>query len=137
MQITGDGAIGFHIQELDTMVRHELPIVTIVFANDTWGMSIHGQDAVFGPGNDVIARLAPTPYEKVAEAFGAYGERVDKLADLGPAVRRALDTGRPALINVAVSNDVVHPVTTALLGDLTATDEIVIPYYQNLPRTGA
>ncbi|GAA0943749.1 thiamine pyrophosphate-binding protein [Actinocorallia libanotica] len=137
VQITGDGAIGFHIQELDTMVRHELPIVTIVFANDTWGMSIHGQDAVFGPGNDVITRLAPTPYEKVAEAFGAYGERVDKLADLGPAVRRALDTGRPALINVAVSNDVVHPVTTALLGDLTATDEIVIPYYQNLPRTGA
>jgi acetolactate synthase-1/2/3 large subunit len=50
-------------------------------------------------------------------------------------VRRALDSGRPALINLIVSNDVVHPVTTMLLGDVTATDQIVVPYYQNLTRT--
>ena len=133
VQITGDGAIGFHIQELDTMVRHGLPVVTVVMSNDTWGMSIHGQDVLFGKGNDIISRLAPTPYEKVAEAFGAHGERVDKLDDLGPAVRRALDSGRPALINVAVSNEAVHPMTTSMLGDVDATDEIVVPYYQNIP----
>jgi len=137
VQITGDGAVGFHIQELDTMVRHRLPIVTVVLSNDAWGMSIHGQDAVFGPGNDIVTRLAATPYERVAEAFGAHGERVDKLAAVGPAVRRALDSGRPALINLIVSNDVVHPVTTMLLGDVTATDQIVVPYYQNLTRQGA
>ncbi|MWA01578.1 thiamine pyrophosphate-binding protein [Actinomadura sp. LD22] len=137
VQITGDGAVGFHIQELDTMVRHGLPIVTVVLSNDTWGMSIHGQDAVFGPGNDIITRLAPTGYERVAEAFGAHGERVDQLADLKPAMRRALESGRPALINVTISNEVVHPVTTALLGDVTATDQIVIPYYQNLPKADA
>lgn len=96
VQITGDGAVGFHIQELDTMVRHGLPIVTVVLSNDTWGMSIHGQDAVFGSGNDIITRLAPTRYERVAEAFGGYGERVEQLADVGPVVRRALDSGRPA-----------------------------------------
>lgn len=133
VQITGDGAIGFHIQELDTMVRHELPVVTVVMANDAWGMSIHGQDVLFGKGNDIISRLAPTAYEKVAQAFGAHGERVEKLGELGPAVRRALDSGRPALVNVAVSNEVVHPMTTMMLGDVTATDEIVVPYYQNIP----
>jgi len=134
IQVTGDGAVAFHIQELDTMVRHQLPIVTVVLSNDTWGMSIHGQDAIFGPGNDVISRLAPTNYDQVAIAFGAHGERVENLADLGPAVRRALDSKRPALINVVVSNDVVHPVTTMLLGDLTRADEIVVPYYQNIPK---
>ena len=85
--------------------------------------------------NDIVTRLAATPYERVAEAFGAHGERVEKLAAVGPAVRRALDSGRPALINLLVSNDVVHPVTTMLLGDVTATDQIVVPYYQNLTRT--
>ncbi|MEO3786273.1 thiamine pyrophosphate-binding protein [Actinocorallia sp. B10E7] len=133
VQITGDGAVGFHIQELDTMVRHDLPIVTVVLANDTWGMSIHGQDVLLGKGNDIVSRLAPTAYEKVAQAFGAHGERVEKLSDLGPAVRRALDSGRPSLVNVLISNEVVHPMTTAMLGDVTATDEIVVPYYQNIP----
>ncbi|TDC57564.1 thiamine pyrophosphate-binding protein [Actinomadura sp. KC345] len=133
VQITGDGAVGFHIQELDTMVRHELPIVTVVLSNDTWGMSIHSQDVLFGAGNDIVTRLAPTRYEKVAEAFGAYGEHVEKPGEIGPAIRRALDSGRPALINVAISNEVVHPVTTSMLGDVTTTDEIVIPYYENIP----
>ncbi|MFB4314997.1 thiamine pyrophosphate-binding protein [Actinomadura sp. 21ATH] len=133
VQITGDGAVGFHIQEFDTMVRHALPIVTVVLSNDTWGMSVHGQDAVLGAGNDLISRLAPTPYEKVAQAFGAHGEHVTEMGEVGPAVRRALDSGRPALVNLAVSNEVVHPMTTAMLGDVHATDEIVIPYYENIP----
>ncbi len=133
VQVTGDGAIGFHIQELDTMVRHGLPVVTVVLSNDTWGMSIHGQDVIFGKGNDIISRLAPTAYEKVAEAFGAHGERVEKVDEVGPAVRRALDSGRPALVNVVISNEAVHPMTTSMLGDVDATDEIVVPYYQNIP----
>jgi acetolactate synthase-1/2/3 large subunit len=133
VQVTGDGAIGFHIQELDTMVRHDLPIVTVVLSNDTWGMSIHGQDVVFGEGNDIISRLAPTAYDKIAQAFGAHGEHVDKLDQVGPAVRRALDSGKPALVNIAISNEVVHPMTTSMLGDVTTTDEIVIPYYHNIP----
>jgi acetolactate synthase-1/2/3 large subunit len=36
-----------------------------------------------------------------------------------------------------VSNEIVHPITTALLGDLTATDQIVVPYYENLPKVSA
>ncbi len=137
VQVTGDGAIGFHIQELDTMVRHNLPIITVVLSNDTWGMSIHGQDAVFGPGNDIITRLAPVAYDKVAEAFGAHGESVTDLSEVAPAIRRALESGKPSLINLIVSNDVVHPITTALLGNLTAPDQVVIPYYRNLPKKGA
>jgi acetolactate synthase-1/2/3 large subunit len=134
VQITGDGAVGFHIQELDTMVRHQLPIVTVVMSNNTWGMSIQGQHVIFGPDTDIISRLAPTAYDKVAEAFGAHGEHVDRIEDIGPAVRRALASGKPALINVTISNDVMHPATRAMLGDMDVVDEIIVPYYQNIPR---
>lgn len=134
LQVAGDGAIGFHIQEWETMVRHNLPIVTVVFNNACWGMSIHGQEAVNGPGKDVISKLLPTAYEKVAEGFGAHGERVTTAEEMAPAVERAFASGKPAVINVMTSARIVHPVTTALLGDLTVTDEIIVPYYQNLPK---
>lgn len=133
VQVTGDGAIGFHIQEWDTMVRHNLPIVTVVFNNACWGMSIHGQHAVYGPQGDVISRLAPTRYDLVAEGFGAFGQHVTEIEELRLALSRALESARPAVINVAVSASVVHPITTQMLGDLQAENEIVIPYYDNLP----
>jgi acetolactate synthase-1/2/3 large subunit len=132
--ITGDGAVGFHIQEFDTMVRHGVPVVVVVFANDTWGMSIHGQDAVYGAGHDMVSRLTPTAYADVVVAFGGHGERVDDPSEVKAAVRRAFASGKPSIVNVVVSNEVVHPMTIAMLGDLTATDEIVIPYYKNLSR---
>ena len=134
VQVTGDGAIGFHIQEWDTMVRHDLPIVTVIFNNACWGMSIHGQHAVYGDGGDVISRLAPTRYDEVAEGFGAFGQHVTAVDEIGPAMDRALESGRPAVINVTTSAAVVNPLTTSMLGELDAPDEIAIPYYQNIPR---
>jgi acetolactate synthase-1/2/3 large subunit len=133
IQVAGDGAIGFHIQEWDTMVRHGLPIVTVVFNNACWGMSIHGQQAVYGSDGDVISRLAATRYDQVAEGFGAFGQHVTDIDEIGPAMTRALDAGRAAVVNVATSASVVNPVTTRMLGDLSADDEIVIPYYDNIP----
>jgi len=134
VQVTGDGAIGFHIQEWDTMVRHRLPVVTVVFNNACWGMSIHGQHAVYGEDGDVISRLAPTRYDLVAEGFGAFGQHVEEVEELGPAMVRALDADRPAVIDVAISAGVVHPMTLSMLGDLNAPDQIVVPYYDNLER---
>lgn len=134
LQLTGDGAYGFHIQELDTMVRHRLPIVTVVLNNACWGMSIHGQQAVYG--RDVITRLADTDYHEVARAFGGYGERVTELDQIGPAVERAFASGKPACINVAVAAAPVHPLTTMMLGDVAAEDAVVVPYYENIPLPG-
>lgn len=116
------------------MVRHGLPVVTVVFNNACWGMSIHGQRAVFGPQGDVISQLAPTRYDLVAEGFGAFGQHVDDLVDLGPALQRALESGRPAVIDVAVAASVVHPITLQMLGNLQAENEIVVPYYDNIPK---
>lgn len=135
VQLTGDGAVGFHIQEWDTMVRHDLPIVTVVFNNSCWGMSIHGQHAVYGADQDVISRLAPTRYDIVAEGFGAFGQHVETIEELGPAFELALDSARPAVIDVTTSAAVVHPLTMMMLGGLASTEEIVIPYYDNIDQT--
>lgn len=132
--ITGDGAAGFHLQEFDTMVRHGIPVVTVVFNNAVWGMSVHGQKAVYGDSGVVVTELAPTRYDQVARGFGAHGEHVSSVGEIAGAMKRAFDAGVPACINLEVDPEIVHPVTTMLLGDVTSADEIVVPYYENLER---
>jgi acetolactate synthase-1/2/3 large subunit len=131
---SGDGAVGFNIQEFDTMVRHRLPIVTVVLNNACWGMSQHGQDLVFGSNRRSAVALRDTAYDQVAVAFGGYGERVDRYDDIAPAIRRALASGVPACVNLITDPDVVHPVTPAMVGNVKAKDEIALPYYENLPK---
>jgi acetolactate synthase-1/2/3 large subunit len=139
MQITGDGAMGFHIQEFDTMVRHRLPICTVVLNNQIWGMSIHGQQIMYGANYSAISELSGTNYASIAAAFGCHDERVTDFAEIEPAIARAYASGKPSCIEIMIDPDVVHPVTTAALGTISdETREIMIPYYENIPiRTPA
>jgi len=131
--IAGDGAVGFHIAEFDTMARHGLPIVTVVFNNAAWGMSQHGQELVFGRQKLTAVKLAASAYNKVAEAFGCAGEEITRFEDIAPAVRRAQRSGRPTCINIMTDPDVAHPVTAMMVGRIDVEDEIPIPYYENIP----
>jgi acetolactate synthase-1/2/3 large subunit len=116
------------------MVRHGLPIVTVVVNNACWGMSLHGQQMLFGDEAGVVSGLGgATDYARVAEGFGALGVRVERPADIGPAVRGAVDHGGPACIDLVVSGDVVHPVTESMLGIVGGGRQTVLPYYDNLP----
>ncbi|MBD3649699.1 MAG: thiamine pyrophosphate-binding protein [Pseudomonadales bacterium] len=134
--IIGDGSVGFHIQEFDTMVRHDLPIVTIVLNNKAWGMCVHGQQAMFGENRLVVTTLGDAHYEKVAEGFGAQGEYIDDPRKIVPAIRRAFASGLPACINIITDLD-------AVLGDTEgekiskmegADGEISMPYYDSLKK---
>ena len=58
--IIGDGGAGFHPQEFDTMVRHGLPILTIVVNNACWGMSLHGQQLLYGGEAGIVSMLGMT-----------------------------------------------------------------------------
>ena len=131
--IFGDGAAGFHIAEFDTMARHRLPILTIVFNNASWGMSLHGQELVFGKQNLAAVKLAPSAYDEVARGFGCMGEAITRYDDIAPAVRRAQSQGGPACLNIMTDPEVAHPVTAMMVGRLDAEDEIAIPYYENIP----
>jgi len=134
VHLTGDGAMGFNLPELDTMVRHKLPIVNIVLNNEVWGMSIHGQQIMFGGNYSVISKIPGTHYADIARAFGCLSERVTKFEDIAPAMKRALDHDGPSFIEIMTDADVVHPVTESMLGQVAPdSQDVMIPYYENIP----
>lgn len=100
--ITGDGAMGFNIQELETASRYDIPIIVIVACDAGWGMERSSQAFAQLDGM-VETELSPdTRYDMIAQGFGCYGEKVDNLEDLKPALERAVASGKPALIQVMV-----------------------------------
>ena len=98
----GDGTFGFHPAEIDTAVRHRLPIVAVVGNDARWNAEYQIQLRTYGRERLVGCELLPTRYDEVARAFGGYGEHVDDPAELAPAVRRAMDSGLPAVIDLAI-----------------------------------
>ena len=70
----------------------------------------------------------------MAEGFGAFGQNVTDVAELRPAIKRAMEAGTTAVVNVATSATIVHPVTATLLGSVSPDDEVVVPYYDNIPK---
>jgi acetolactate synthase-1/2/3 large subunit len=104
--------------ELDTAVRHQLPIVVVVSNNSAWADVAHHQDALFGTGHRVASRLAPVRYDKLAESLGAHGEHVTQLAELQPALARAMSCGVPAVVNVETDPEVLSDLLR-LMGQLS------------------
>jgi acetolactate synthase-1/2/3 large subunit len=98
VMITGDGSLGFYIAEMDTAVRHKLPVVIIVGNDAGWGMERELQ----GGGNTVACELRETCYDKVMEGFGGAGETIESASQIGPALNRAFQAGVPYLINVRI-----------------------------------
>ena len=134
IHVTGDGSMGFHLQELDTIVRRGMPIVTVVLNNQAWGMCLHGQQIMYGQNYNVITRLGGTCYADVAAAFGCVAERVAAYDAIGPAMARALASGRPAVVEIMTDASAIHPITLSMLGK-TPEDagEVQLPYYENVP----
>ncbi|MFW6126031.1 MAG: thiamine pyrophosphate-dependent enzyme, partial [Chloroflexota bacterium] len=117
--ISGDGSFGLNAMEFDTAVRHDIPFVCVVVNDQAWGMIKHGQELQYGPDRVIGSELGLVHYEKVAEALGGYGELVSREADIAPAVKRALDSGRPACVNVLTDTTVTSPATLLLVGSLS------------------
>jgi acetolactate synthase-1/2/3 large subunit len=98
----GDGTFGFHPAEIDTAVRYGLPFVAIVGNDARWNAEYQIQLRAYGPGRLVGCELLPTRYDEVARAFGGHGENVTDPTQVLPAVRRAIASGLPAVVNVAI-----------------------------------
>ena len=99
--ITGDGALGFYIAEMDTAVRHKLPIVVIVGNDAGWGLERELQSFASG-GATVACELQSTPYDAIMKAFGGGGETVERIEQVRPAVERAFASGVPYCLNVKI-----------------------------------
>jgi acetolactate synthase-1/2/3 large subunit len=104
----GDGAIGFSASELESLVRHGLPVVCIVGNNGIWGLEKHPMRGLYG--YDVAADLRPgIRYDQMMESFGGKGELVTEPDDLAPALKRALESGEPYLVNVLTDPEIAYP----------------------------
>jgi acetolactate synthase-1/2/3 large subunit len=98
--MTGDGALGFSVMELETAVRYGIPVV-IVVANDAgYGVEVYYQQKWFGPDRIVGTELTNTRWDLLTESLGGHGEFVDAPEQLRPALERAFASGKPACINV-------------------------------------
>ncbi|MGW6421563.1 thiamine pyrophosphate-binding protein [Nocardia sp. NPDC055053] len=104
MLISGDSSFQFQIAELETAVRLNLPLVSVVAVDYAWGLEVGVYKRTFGQGSleTGVHWGTGTRLDKVAEGFGCYGEYVEREEDIAPAIKRAYASGRPGVIHVAV-----------------------------------
>ena len=109
----GDGSFGFNGMELDTMVRHNLPVKILLGNNSIWGIDWQIQKGIYG--RPVWTDLARgTRYDLVAEGLGAHGENVQTADELEPAMKRSFAHNGPALLNIEV-DQIISPVAEAAI----------------------
>jgi thiamine pyrophosphate-dependent acetolactate synthase large subunit-like protein len=109
--ITGDGAFGFTLQELDTARRLGLAVITIIHNNAAWGVIRLGFTKAgfdFSQGRDYGTELGGTDYAAIARGFGAHGEIVRTAEEFKPALQRAIASGLPAVLDCRVRFE-AHP----------------------------
>jgi acetolactate synthase-1/2/3 large subunit len=106
--LLGDGAFGFAGMEFDTLARHGVNVVGIVGNNGIWALEKHPMEYLYG--YSVAAELRPeTRYDQLVEALGCHGALVRTPAELRPALVRAFEAGRPALVNVLTDPAIAYP----------------------------
>ncbi|MFX1327073.1 MAG: thiamine pyrophosphate-binding protein [Promethearchaeota archaeon] len=111
--LTGDGSFMITLQELETAVRLNLPIIIVIANNCAWGMIKSFQK------NNLQQRYCdvdfpPINYSKIAKGFGCYSEKISNPEDIKPALRRAIDSKRPAVLDVDIEFET--PPAMILLG---------------------
>lgn len=111
--ITGDGAMGFHPQEVETAIRNQLPIVFVILVDRAWGMVKINQSFMMKPlktlalkslpeDETVNTELAEIEWDVMARSMGAHGERVADPAGFKGALERSLASGKCSVIHVDV-----------------------------------
>jgi acetolactate synthase-1/2/3 large subunit len=92
----GDGSYGVNAMEIDTAVRHHIPVVVVISNNGGWTANTSWALPLPKPGRN----LGRTRYDRVAMELGAHGELVEKPHEIRPALERAFASGKPAVVNV-------------------------------------
>ena len=100
--LLGDGTFGYHALEFDTALRYRLPIVAVVGNDARWNAEYQLQLQHYGSERTVGCELLPSRYDRLVEALGGHGEWVSEPDQLEPALERALESGLPACVNVAI-----------------------------------
>lgn len=108
--LMGDGAAGFSIMDVDTLVRQRIPVVMVVGNNSGWALEKHPMRFLYG--YDVITDLPPTRLDEIVVTLGGGGETVTDPLQIGPAIDRAMASGMPYLVNVMTDPEAAYPRST-------------------------
>jgi acetolactate synthase-1/2/3 large subunit len=103
--VYGDGAFGFSVSELDSLVRHRVPLVAVIGNDGRWNQIARDQVAILG--DDVATGIGRADYHAVAEGFGARGlllDDPDRVEAVFAEAQAAARGGRPVVVNALIGD---------------------------------
>jgi acetolactate synthase I/II/III large subunit len=109
MATVGDMGMMCNFGEIETAVRERIPVVCVVFNDQGLGNERAFQNELYG-GRTFAVDYGDVDFAALARVLGAHGERVEAAADLTPALRRALASGLPAVVDVVIDKTFHAPV---------------------------
>jgi acetolactate synthase-1/2/3 large subunit len=109
--VSGDGGIGYHIADLETARRHNLPVVVVVLNNGTLAFEEHVQDLLYGHIVPSVDDFCDVDYSQVARSFGACGARVTNVQQFEYALCEGLKRPGPTIIDAVIDRKAMAPVT--------------------------
>jgi acetolactate synthase I/II/III large subunit len=104
----GDGGLGIGGWDIETAVRYELPIITVLWNNSSWGPSFEQMPLLKGR-TDPFNMLENIRYDQMFKVLGCHTEHVEQPAQLRPALERACRSGKASLVNVVGDKRIGHP----------------------------
>jgi acetolactate synthase-1/2/3 large subunit len=107
--VVGDGGFAHCWSELEAARRNDVKVVTIVLNNQILGYQLHGENALFGQHSDA-SQLSPVDHAAIAQACDCFGERVTSPGDFAAALQRAIQSHKPAVLDVMTDADAVPPI---------------------------
>jgi acetolactate synthase-1/2/3 large subunit len=109
--ITGDGGIGYHIADIETALRLDLPVTVVILNNGTLAFEEHVQNLLYGRAVLEVDRFTDVDYAEVARAFGARGHRVTNVSDFRAALDAGFERRVPTIIDAVIDREALGPVT--------------------------
>jgi acetolactate synthase I/II/III large subunit len=118
--VIGDGGIGIGGWDMETAAKYKIPLVVVLWNNSSWGPSFE-QMPLLKDRTDPFDMLPGIRYDRIFQELGCHGEHVETPDQIIPALKRAFDSGKPAVINVVGDKRIGHP---TLGGNLLGSTQV-------------
>ncbi len=105
VDIAGDGSFMMNSQELATVVEEDIPVVVAILNNEYLGMVKQWQDMFYDERRSETNLGSSPDFVKLAESYGAYGDRIKKPSEIAPKLEGALESGKPAVLDIVIDPD--------------------------------
>jgi acetolactate synthase-1/2/3 large subunit len=102
VNIAGDGSFLMNSQEMATAVVNRINVVSCIFNNGYLGMVKQWQDLFYGKRRSAVDLRGSPDFVRLAEAYGGWGDRATRPGEIGPKLREALKSGKPAILDIPI-----------------------------------